>query len=277
MSEETAVLEQQSETVTREFATPNELGGFAQVEREKLDAPAGINASLYCVEQADGWRALGHAILPEGGSIKQFNIQLPAYPTRSEALHAAVRDLAAWSEDQIEKGSVKHRKQAAKLLAWARGLASEYAPAPVYPDTPPQDFAGIAPQLYPLSDLHVSPLNPRGEVADEDIESLAASIREHGFYSWLPIIARPLPTGGAEIAAGHRRHKAALRAGKTHVPALIVDMTDEQFLKILYFDNSGREDVHPLKEAAAWAHWKEQSGESIEQIGIRAGLGKAAA
>jgi ParB/RepB/Spo0J family partition protein len=57
---------------------------------------------------------------------------------------------------------------------------------------------------------------------------------------------------GYEIAAGHRRYRAAKMAGLTQIPAIVRAMTDQQFAELVTFENLGREDVHPLEEAAGF-------------------------
>lgn len=68
-------------------------------------------------------------------------------------------------------------------------------------------------KLIPLTDLIESPLNPRKHFDQAKIEELRDSIRAHGILT--PLLVRPNPHGkkkGYEIAAGHRRFRAALLA-----------------------------------------------------------------
>jgi len=81
-------------------------------------------------------------------------------------------------------------------------------------------------QLVALSELHESPLNPRKIYPEAKMKELAESMRQSGFRNWLPIVARPRTEGGYEIAAGHRRRRAAETAGLTTVPCLIQPMTE---------------------------------------------------
>ncbi len=129
-------------------------------------------------------------------------------------------------------------------------------------------------QTIPLADLHESPLNPRQYYPEAGLNELAESMRASGFRAWLPIVGRPRTEGGVEIAAGHRRSRAAKLAGLTEVPCVVREMTDAEFLDILNFDNSGREDVHPLHEAAGWAEWLKQDGRAVLDIAHRIGKSK---
>lgn len=56
-----------------------------------------------------------------------------------------------------------------------------------------------------------------------------------------------------EIAAGHRRYRAAQMACLTDLPVQIRDLGDREFLEVLTIENLQREDVHPLDEADGYA------------------------
>lgn len=56
-----------------------------------------------------------------------------------------------------------------------------------------------------------------------------------------------------EIAAGHRRYRAAQMACLTELPVQIRDLGDREFLEVLTIENLQREDVHPLDEADGYA------------------------
>ena len=56
-----------------------------------------------------------------------------------------------------------------------------------------------------------------------------------------------------EIAAGHRRFRAAQIACLTELPVQIRDLGDREFLEVLTIENLQREDVHPLDEADGYA------------------------
>lgn len=56
-----------------------------------------------------------------------------------------------------------------------------------------------------------------------------------------------------EIAAGHRRFRAAKAAGLTELPVQIRELGDREFLEVLTIENLQREDVHPLDEADGYA------------------------
>lgn len=138
----------------------------------------------------------------------------------------------------------------------------------------PSPITGITPELVPLNEIYESPRNPRRVMSDAGIEKLAASMRAEGFRPHSYLIGRPREEGGIELAAGHRRRVAALRAGLTHVPVLVKVMTDREFDEVLAFDNSGREDVHPLHEGLGWRAWIAAEYGTVEDIAARVGVSK---
>lgn len=98
----------------------------------------------------------------------------------------------------------------------------------------------------PLVSLRESDLNPRKHYNEHRLEELAESIRTRGIIT--PLLARPAKGGLYEIAAGHRRFRAAQLAGIQWAPVRIMDLTDEAFLEVVSIENLQREDIHPLEE-----------------------------
>ncbi len=123
-------------------------------------------------------------------------------------------------------------------------------------------------QLIPLAKLHESPLNPRRHFNEKALAELADSIRAHGVLT--PLLARP-NSAGYEIAAGHRRFRAATAAGMADVPCIVRPMTDTQFLEIITIENLQREDVHPLEEAQGYQALMEKAGYDVAAIAAKVG------
>lgn len=104
-------------------------------------------------------------------------------------------------------------------------------------------------EMVPIGSLHESAKNPRRHFDGLALNELAESIRKAGVLT--PLLVRPNKKG-FEIAAGHRRHRAAKMAGELTVPCIIREMPDQLFLEILTIENLQREDVHPLDEAQGY-------------------------
>ena len=73
-------------------------------------------------------------------------------------------------------------------------------------------------QEIPLSELHPFKDHPFKVKDDDAMIETADSIKKYGVL--VPAIARPLPDGGYELVAGHRRRRASELAGKETMPVL---------------------------------------------------------
>lgn len=123
-------------------------------------------------------------------------------------------------------------------------------------------------ELVPIERVVESPLNPRRHYNEKRLGELAESIRQAGIIS--PLIVRGRDAN-YEIAAGHRRRRAALLAGLTEVPVIIRPMDDATFLEILNIENLQREDIHPLEEADGFARLLELPSYSTATLADRVG------
>ena len=127
--------------------------------------------------------------------------------------------------------------------------------------------------------LHESPWNPRKHFPQKSLGELADSIRKVGILS--PILVRPAKKTNAradegyEIAAGHRRYRAARLAKLEAVPCIVKDLDDQQFLEILTIENLQREDVHPLDEGEGFRTLMEQTGWDADQVAGKVGKSKS--
>ncbi|MBR3117356.1 MAG: ParB/RepB/Spo0J family partition protein [Bacilli bacterium] len=100
-----------------------------------------------------------------------------------------------------------------------------------------------------LSDLRPNPYQPRKKFDDEALNELAASIKENGVFQ--PIIVKKT-VKGYDIVAGERRFRASKKAGKTTIPAIIKEFTDEEMMNISLLENLQREDLTAIEEANAY-------------------------
>ena len=116
----------------------------------------------------------------------------------------------------------------------------------------------------PVELLHPNPNNPRKHFAEEDLESLAKSLRDKGLLQ--PLVVRPRPDGSFEIVAGERRWRASQRAGIHDVPVLIRELDDKETLEIALIENIQRSDLNALEEARAYRQLLEQYAYTQQQL-----------
>lgn len=116
----------------------------------------------------------------------------------------------------------------------------------------------------PIDLIKANANNPRRQFAEDELESLAQSLRNKGLLQ--PIMVRPLSQGGYEIVAGERRWRAAQRAGLHTVPAIIRELDDRETLEIALIENVQRSDLNPLEEARAYKMLIDQYGYTQMQL-----------
>jgi len=123
-----------------------------------------------------------------------------------------------------------------------------------------------AQRRLPTTSLRPNARNPRRTFAAEELDELAASLRERGIIQ--PIVVRSLRgvNDGYEIIAGERRWRAAQRAGLHEVPIAIVDATDVQSLEFAIIENVQRADLNAIEEAAGYVALMEQCNHTQEQV-----------
>ena len=130
-------------------------------------------------------------------------------------------------------------------------------------------------QNIPLGELHPFRNHPFKVKDDAAMQDTVDSVREYGVI--VPAIARPDPSGGYELIAGHRRHHASELAGKETMPVIIRDLDDDAATIIMVDSNLQREELLPSERAFAYKMkleaMKRQAGrpsrENVSQVGTQ--------
>jgi ParB family chromosome partitioning protein len=127
-----------------------------------------------------------------------------------------------------------------------------------------------------LEEISPNPQQPRSRFDDQELEELAASIREVGVLQ--PVVVRPGERDGSYfLIAGERRLRAARIAGLATIPAVIrATESDERHLTEALIENVQRKDLSPLEEAAAYRNLLEDFGMTHEQVADRVGKSRSA-
>ena len=92
--------------------------------------------------------------------------------------------------------------------------------------------------------------HPFKVVDDAKMDDLVNSIRQNGVLT--PVLVRPTDDGGYEMISGHRRMHAAERAGLATIPAIIIELTDDDATIVMVEANSQREEILPSEKAFAY-------------------------
>lgn len=97
--------------------------------------------------------------------------------------------------------------------------------------------------ISPFSELEISKVYPNPDQprkAFEDIEELAATIKEHGLLQPITVVKKD---DGYMIISGERRYKAHLFNEAKTIKAYILDATDEEVQELTLIENIQRNDL----------------------------------
>ena len=123
-----------------------------------------------------------------------------------------------------------------------------------------------------LSEIRVNPYQPRKTFDEKALNELAESIKEHGVIQ--PIIVKK-SIKGYEIVAGERRFRASQLAGKTTIPAIIREFSDEQMMEIAVLENLQRENLNAIEEAEAYKNLMTTLNLNQEEVAKRIGKSRS--
>ncbi|MGN0001056.1 MAG: ParB/RepB/Spo0J family partition protein [Marinilabiliaceae bacterium] len=99
--------------------------------------------------------------------------------------------------------------------------------------------------------IDANPWQPRTEFKQDELEELAASIRNFGIIT--PLTLRKVEDSDRyQIIAGERRFRAAKIVGLDKVPAYVRDVSDDKMLAVALIENIQRADLNPIEEALSY-------------------------
>jgi ParB family chromosome partitioning protein len=128
-------------------------------------------------------------------------------------------------------------------------------------------------RLAPIEQISPNPDQPRKRFAQEELEDLAASIREKGVIQ--PLIVRARTDGSFEIVAGERRWRAAQMAKLHELPVVVRSFTDVEVLEVAIIENIQRADLNPIEEATGYRQLMDRFGHTQEKIGEALGKSRS--
>lgn len=136
-----------------------------------------------------------------------------------------------------------------------------------------QQTAGASLRDMALDELKPGRYQPRRNMSEEGLESLAQSIRAQGIVQ--PLVVRD--TGdGYEIVAGERRWRAARMAELETVPVVVREVEDATAMAVALIENIQREDLNPLEESAALRRLIDECGMTHAACAEAVGRSRAA-
>ena len=123
--------------------------------------------------------------------------------------------------------------------------------------------------FLPLEKVQTNPNQPRRIFDPSHLEELAASIRTYGVLQ--PISVRFVAGYQYELIAGERRLRASHLAGLETIPAVIVNVSEQDSAVLALVENLQRQNLHYLEEAEGFLHLINDFGMTQEEVAERIG------
>jgi ParB family chromosome partitioning protein len=154
-----------------------------------------------------------------------------------------------------------------KRKVLGRGLDS-LLPGKPLSQSAPSGSTG-APLEIAVDLIDANPYQTRRKLREEALNELVESIKASGVIQ--PVVLRPAANGRYQLVAGERRWMASKRAGKSTIPAVVRQISNEQAMEITIIENLQREDLNPMEQARAFERLSREFGLTQEQIATRTG------
>jgi len=136
------------------------------------------------------------------------------------------------------------------------------------PAAPPQPHGEVVREIA-IELIDRNPYQTRVRFDEIALAELAESIKASGVIQ--PIMVRPQPNGRFQLIAGERRWMASQKAGKTTIPAIAKNVSNEQAMEITIIENLQREDLNAMEQARAYERLGREFGLTQEQMAQRTG------
>ncbi|MDR1579434.1 MAG: ParB/RepB/Spo0J family partition protein [Synergistaceae bacterium] len=160
-----------------------------------------------------------------------------------------------------------------KQRGLGKGLSSLFptAPVPEEPTEERQESTSVV--TLPVAFLEPNPFQPRRTIAQEQLQELASSIKEHGIIQ--PLVVRKVGDS-YQIVAGERRWRAAQLAGLSEVPVREMEISDSQAMELALVENLQREDLSTLEIAQGIQDLISRLSLTHEEAAQKIGISRAA-
>jgi len=125
----------------------------------------------------------------------------------------------------------------------------------------------------PVSEIAANPNQPRRHIEPAEMREMSESIAKYGVLQ--PLSVRRLGSG-YELLSGERRMRAAMLAGLTEVPCVIMDVGTRESAVLVLVDNLQRRELDFIEEARGLSRLVSVYGYSQEETARLVGLSQSA-
>lgn len=121
----------------------------------------------------------------------------------------------------------------------------------------------------PIDKIRPNPYQPRRTFEQGALEELCNSIKEYGVIQ--PINVRKTSGNQYELVAGERRLRASTMAGLKEIPAIIIDVNEDDLAIMALIENLQREDLGYMEEAEGYLNLIRDHGLTQEELAQKIG------
>ena len=125
----------------------------------------------------------------------------------------------------------------------------------------------------PVEQIIANPFQPRDEFDEQELQNLAASIREIGIIQ--PITVRKMGYDQYQIISGERRFRASKLAGLKMIPAYVRIANDQNMLEMALVENIQRKDLNAVEVAFSYKRLIDECDLTQEELGQRVGKNRS--
>jgi ParB family chromosome partitioning protein len=121
----------------------------------------------------------------------------------------------------------------------------------------------------PVDRIAPNPYQPRKEFSKNALEELSASIKQYGVLQ--PINVRNIGDNLYELISGERRLRASKLAGIKEIPAIVIEVVEQDSAALALIENLQREDLNFMEEAEGYFNLINDHGITQEELAQRVG------
>jgi len=121
----------------------------------------------------------------------------------------------------------------------------------------------------PVDKIAPNPYQPRRMFDRAQLEDLAQSIREYGVMQ--PVTVRCINGTSYELVAGERRLRASRLAALEEIPAVVVNISDQDSAVLALIENLQRQSLNYIEEAEGFTNLMTDYGFTQEQLAQKLG------
>ncbi len=120
-----------------------------------------------------------------------------------------------------------------------------------------------------IDSVRPNPYQPRKQFSKGSLEELRESIQQYGVIQ--PINVRKISNTNYELVAGERRLRAAIMAGLKEIPAIVINVNDNDSAVMALIENLQREDLNYMDEAEGYNNLINEHGFTQEELAQKIG------